>query len=308
MTISSEGRKELIFAAKFSVYSNSILVVLKLIVGIFTLSVSVISEAIHSGTDLIAALIANYSVRKSTRPADDGHSFGHGKFESLSGAAEAMLILVAAIIIIYEAAGKLLNHQGVLIVDAGIAVMGFSALMNFTISRYLFKIAKKHKSLALEADAMHLKTDVWTSFGVFAGLLVYRVTNIPEIDPIVAIIVAVIIIRAAIMLTRKSTFELLDHSLTAEEESAICEAIKSVTGEAGTYHGLRTRRSGRDSFIDFHLVLPKDFAVEKAHKICDDIEQKILDRLPNSNLTIHVEPCGGDCDNCQSVSVCNAAK
>jgi cation diffusion facilitator family transporter len=308
MTISSEGRKELIFAAKFSVYSNSILVVLKLLVGIITLSVSVISEAIHSGTDLIAALIANYSVRKSTRPADDGHSFGHGKYESLSGAAEAMLILAAAIIIIYEAANKLINHVDVLLVDAGIAVMAISALMNFAISRYLFKVAKKHRSLALEADAMHLKTDVWTSLGVFGGLLAYRITDIKEIDPIVAIIVAFIIIHAAVRLTRKSTFELLDHSLTAEEESAICEAIKSITGEAGTYHGLRTRRSGRDSFIDFHLVLPKDFAIEKAHKICDDIEQKILDRLPNSNLTIHVEPCSGDCDNCQSVSVCNAAK
>ncbi len=308
MTISSEGRKELIFAAKFSVYSNSILVVLKLVVGIFTLSVSVISEAIHSGTDLLAALIANYSVRKSTRPADDGHSFGHGKYESLSGAAEAMLILVAAIIIIYEAAIKLINLEGVKIVDAGIVVMGISALMNFTISRYLFKMAKKHRSLALEADAMHLKTDVWTSLGVFGGLIAYRITDIPEIDPIVAIIVAVIIIRAAVMLTRKSTFELLDHSLTAEEESAICEAIKSVTNEAGSYHSLRTRRSGRDSFIDFHLVLPKDLAVEKAHGICDDIEQRILERLPNSNLTIHVEPCNGDCDTCQSISVCSATK
>jgi cation diffusion facilitator family transporter len=308
MTISSEGRKELVFAAKFSVYSNSILVVLKLIVGIVTFSVSVISEAIHSGTDLIAALIANYSVRKSTRPADDGHSFGHGKYESLSGAAEAMLILAAAIIIIYEAANKLYNHDDVLLVDAGIAVMAISAFMNFIISRYLFKVAKKHRSLALEADAMHLKTDVWTSLGVFGGLLLYRVTGIPEIDPIVAIIVAVVIINAAVRLTRKSTFELLDHSLTAEEESAVCEAIRSVTGEAGTYHGLRTRRSGRDSFIDFHLVLPKDLHVEKAHKICDDIEQKIIERLPNSNLTIHVEPCNGDCDHCLSISICDVAK
>jgi len=308
MTISSEGRKELVFAAKFSVYSNSILVVLKLVVGIFTLSVSVISEAIHSGMDLVAALIANYSVRKSTRPADDGHSFGHGKYESLSGAAEAMLILVAAIIIIYEAANKLINHVDITLVDAGIGVMGISAVMNFTISRYLFKVAKKHRSLALEADAMHLKTDVWTSAGVFGGLILYRITDISEIDPIVAIIVAVVIIHAAVKLTRKSTFELLDHSLTAEEESAICETIKGVTGEAGTYHGLRTRRSGRDSFIDFHLVLPKDFAVEKAHEFCDDIEKKILERLPNSNLTIHVEPCNGDCDNCQSVNVCNSAK
>jgi cation diffusion facilitator family transporter len=308
MTISSEGRKELIFAAKFSVYSNSILLVLKLIVGLLTLSISVISEAIHSGTDLLAALIANYSVRKSTRPADDGHSFGHGKYESLSGAAEALLIFVAAIIIIYEATEKLLRHQEVLLVDAGIAVMAISAVMNFLISRYLARIAKKHKSLALEADALHLRTDVWTSIGVFAGLVAVRFTGIHEIDPIVAIIVAVVIINAAIRLTRKSTFELLDHSLTAEEEAAVHETIKIVTGEAGAYHGLRTRRSGRDSFIDFHLVLPKGLAIEKAHRICDEIEQKIMDRLPNSNLTIHVEPCNGECDNCQSLAICDIQK
>lgn len=308
MTISSEGRAQLIFAAKFSVYSNSILVVLKLIVGIFTLSVSVISEAIHSGTDLLAALIANYSVRKSTHPADDGHNFGHGKYESLSGAAEALLILVAAVIIIYEAAQKLISSTGVELVEAGIAVMGISAGMNFAISRYLMRVAKEHRSLALEADALHLRTDVWTSLGVFVGLIAVRVTGFNEIDPVIAIIVAVIIISAAVRLTRKSTFELLDHSLTAEEEAAICETIKVVTGENGTYHGLRTRRSGRESFIDFHLVLPRNLPVEKAHSICDEIERKVVERLPNSSLTIHVEPCGGECNNCQSMAMCKDGK
>jgi len=308
MTISSEGRAELVFAAKFSVYSNSILVVLKLAVGLFTFSVSVISEAIHSGTDLLAALIANYSVRKSTKPADDGHSFGHGKYESLSGAIEALLILVAAMIIIYEAALKLISVAEINVVEAGIVVMGISAIMNFVISRYLMKIAKKHRSLALEADALHLRTDVWTSAGVFAGLLAVKITGYNVIDPIIAIIVAVIIIHAAVTLTRRSTYELLDHSLSAEEEAAICEAIKSATGETGTYHGLRTRRSGRDSFIDFHLVLPKNLPIEKAHKLCDDIEQKIVERLPNSNLTIHVEPCNGECDSCNNVEMCKSVR
>lgn len=308
MALSSEGVKELVFAAKFSVYSNSILVVLKLVVGIFTLSVSVISEAIHSGTDLLAALIANFSVRKSTKPADDGHSFGHGKYESMSGAIEALLILVAAGIIIYEAALKLLEGAEVNAIEAGIVVMGISAVMNFVISRYLMKIAKKHRSLALEADALHLKTDVWTSVGVFGGLLAVRITGFTDIDPIIALIVAVVIIHAAVKLTRRSTFELLDHSLSAEEEAAICEAIKSSTGENGEYHGLRTRRSGRDSFIDFHLVLPKNLPIEKAHALCDEIEQKIMERLPNSNLTIHVEPCNGQCDNCNHNELCKSVR
>lgn len=308
MTISQEGRAELIFAAKFSVYSNSILVVLKLVVGIFTLSVSVISEAIHSGTDLLAALIANYSVRKSTKPADDGHSFGHGKYESMSGAIEALLILLAAAIIIYEAAMKLLGESEVKVVEAGMAVMGISAVMNYAISRYLMKVAKKHKSLALEADALHLKTDVWTSAGVFFGLLAVWVTGFNDIDPIIAIIVAVIIIDASIRLTRRSTYELLDHSLSAEEEAAVCESIKVATGENGDYHGLRTRRSGRDSFIDFHLVLPKNLPIEKAHAVCDDIEKKVMERLPNSNLTIHVEPCDGNCDVCNHNELCKSVR
>jgi cation diffusion facilitator family transporter len=307
MTISNEGRAELVFAAKFSVYSNSILVVLKLIVGIFTLSVSVISEAIHSGTDLLAALIANFSVRKSTKPADDSHSFGHGKYESLSGTLEAILILIAAGIIIIEAALKLLDPTtGLHIVEAGIIVMGISAAMNFTISRYLMKVAKKHKSLALEADALHLRTDVWTSVGVFVGLIAVWVTGYNWIDPAIAIIVAMIIINAALMLTRRSTFELLDHSLSAEEEAAIRETIKVTTGENNNYHGLRTRRSGRESFIDFHLVLPRNLPIEKAHEMCDEIERRVVERLPNSNLTIHVEPCDGNCDNCQCSELCKS--
>ncbi|MDH4122580.1 MAG: cation diffusion facilitator family transporter [Thermoplasmata archaeon] len=304
MTSSEDMRRELIFAAKFSIYSNSILVALKLTVGLFTMSISVISEAVHSGTDLLAAFIANYSVRKSTRPADDTHKFGHGKYESLSGAIEATLILVAAGIIIYESIWKLIEHSEVQIIEAGIFVMGISALLNFFVSRYLMRIAKKHNSLALEADALHLKTDVWTSIGVFAGLIVVRVTNINEIDPLAALFVAAIIIHAALMLTRRSTIELLDHSLTQEEERIILATIKEVVGEMASYHGLRTRRSGRDRFVDFHLVVPKHLEVITAHAVCDKIEIRVKEKLPFSNLTIHIEPCIEDCAQCQIASIC----
>lgn len=308
MTISERGRHELIFAARFSVYSNSLLIILKLVVGILTASISVISEAIHSGTDLIAAIIANFSIRRSTVPADDGHKFGHGKYESLSGSIEAVLILVAAAIIIYEAIGRLIEHSELQIIEAGIIVMGISASLNLVVSKYLMRIAKKYSSLALEADALHLRTDVWTSLGVFAGLIFVRMTGINEIDSMIAIIVAVLIIRASLKLTRKSAQELLDYSLSPEEESIIRQAILDVTGETASFHEFRTRKSGRERFVDFHLVVPRHIEVNAAHMLCDEIESKVKSRLPNSNLTIHVEPCSENCSECRSAPICKEVK
>ena len=307
MTISQHGRDELIFAARFSVFSNSALMVLKLAVGLLTASISVISEAIHSGTDLIAALIANFSVRRSTMPADDGHKFGHGKYESLSGGIEATLILVAAAIIIYEAILRLVEHSGLQIIEFGILIMGISAALNFSVSRYLMRIAKKHNSLALEADALHLKTDVWTSLGVFIGLVSVRMTGMNEIDSLVAMGVAALIVNASLRLTRKSTRELLDYSLSKDEEKVIQRTILEVVGETATYHELRTRRSGRERFVDFHLVVPRHLEVKTAHQMCDEIENKIRLRLPDSNLTIHVEPCLENCAECKSAPICKGA-
>ena len=307
MTISQQGRNELIFAARFSVYSNSVLMALKFMVGIFTASISILSEAIHSGTDLIAALIANFSVRKSTTPADDGHKFGHGKYESLSGSIEAFLILIAAAIIIYEAITRLIEHSELRIIEAGIIVMGISASLNFFVSRYLMRIANKHHSLALEADALHLRTDVWTSLGVFAGLIIVMVTGINEIDSFIAIVVAALIINASIRLTRKSTRELLDYSLSTDEERIIRQAIAEVIGEDASFHEFRTRRSGRERFVDFHLVVPRHLEVKAAHQMCDEIELRVRSRMPNSSLTIHVEPCKENCAECKSAPICKGA-
>lgn len=308
MTISERGRHELIFAARFSIYSNSVLIILKLVVGILTASISVISEAIHSGTDLIAALIANFSIRRSTAPADDGHKFGHGKYESLSGSIEAVLILVAAAIIIYEAIGRLIEHSELQIIEAGIILMGISASLNFVVSKYLMRIAKKHSSLALEADALHLRTDVWTSLGVFAGLIFVRMTGINEMDSIIAVIVAVLIVRASLKLTRESARELLDYSLSPDEERIIRQAIFDATGGTASFHAFRTRKSGRERFVDFHLVVPRHLEVNAAHVLCDEIESNVKSRLPNSNLTIHVEPCSENCLECRSASICKEVK
>lgn len=302
--LNTASRNRLIRAARLSVISNSSLVASKLIVGVVINSISVISEAIHSATDLFAALIANYSVRKSTRPADATHKFGHGKFESLSGAAEAILILLAAGFIIFGAFTRLLNPLEIEIIEAGMVVMAAGAIVNLLISRHLMRIAKECESLALEADALHLRTDVWTSIGVFFGLFMVRITGIYELDPIIAMIIAIFIINAAIRLTRRSASELLDHSLSDLEEKVIKETVKEIAGDLATSHALRTRKAGRERFVDFHIVVPKNLLVEEAHKICDEIEEKIKEKLPGSNLTIHIEPCDKECEFCSKAGIC----
>lgn len=286
-----------------SVISNSSLVVLKLIVGLFIGSVSVISEAIHSGVDLVAALIAFFAVRTANKPADEKHTFGHGKYENLSAAIEGALIFVAAGWISYEAIHKLMYPGTVETPGWGVLIMGISAITNLFVSRQLFKVGKETDSMALIADGWHLRTDVWTSAGVAFGLFVYYLGSLffPDlplswIDPVVALGVAGLIIKAAWELTSESFNALLDESLPETEESVITEIISSFFPQAKSFHKLKTRKSGPDRFIEFHLVVHKDLTVKVAHDICDSITMKIVEKLPNATVMIHTEPCLDACD------------
>jgi cation diffusion facilitator family transporter len=279
-------------AAAVSVFSNMLLMTAKLIIGLISGSISVISEAIHSGNDLVASLIALFAVKESSKPPDDRHPFGHGKIENISGTIEALLIFGAAVFIIYEAVEKI-RFGGELVEPSwGLAVMGVSTVVNLAVSEYLLKIGKAHHSIALEADGMHLRTDVYTSFGVFLGLLLIKVTGVQIIDPIAALLVAGLIFKAAYDLTRKAFVPLLD---TALEDHNI-EAVHYVLAEYGysylEYHDLRTRRAGREAHIDLHLVIDAETSVQQAHDLCDSIERSIGERVPFSSVLIHVEPSG----------------
>lgn len=278
-------------AAGFSIASNSVLIVLKLVVGLLTGSVSIISEAIHSGMDLLAALIAFFSVRIAATPPDEGHPFGHGKFENVSGALEAGLIFAAALFIVFEAANKL--RTGLIVRDAqiGVAVMAFSVVANFVVSRYLLRVARANDSLALEADARHLTTDILTSLGVMVGLGIVRLTHVYWLDPIVAIGVALLIGKTAVDLTRKAFGGLVDTSLPEPELNVIRHAVSEHAGEIIGFHELRSRKAGKERYVDLHLVFAKDAHVEEAHRLCDHMEADIASKLPNSNITIHIEPC-----------------
>lgn len=297
--ISEEHDKLKRGAARLSVLSNTILVIAKFVVGIMSGSVSILSEAVHSGIDLVAALIAWFAVRESGKPADDEHHFGHGKIENVAGTIEAVLIFGAALYIIWEAVQKLI--KGTIEIENlgfGAVVMGIAALTNFLVSRHLLNVAIKTDSVALEADAMHLRTDVYTSVGVLGGLVVIKLTGITILDPIIAIVVACLIMKAAYDLTKSAFFHILDIKLPDDEEAIIHDVMKENTLHFLEYHKLRTRKSGHIRHVDMHLVVPKLMTVEKAHSLSHQISADIEKRLDHSHVLVHIEPCKGECVGC----------
>ncbi|OQA92510.1 MAG: Ferrous-iron efflux pump FieF [Bacteroidetes bacterium ADurb.Bin234] len=274
--------------ARLSIASNTLLIIMKLTVGIVSGSVSIISEAIHSGMDLIAAVIAYVSVKLSDNPPDKGHPYGHGKIENISGVIEALLIFIAAALIIIEAVKKLTSESGKLeVIGIGAVVMFISALVNFYVSRKLYKVAKQTKSIALEADALHLKTDVYTSLGVAVGLALIYFTGITWLDPIVAIMVALMIVYESFRLLRKAFTPLIDTCWSKEEECALVEKLNEMGVH---YHDLRTRTAGNYKFLDLHIEIPKEQSVGEAHKYCDFIEDELCKSFENLSVITHVEP------------------
>ncbi|MFH1074705.1 MAG: cation diffusion facilitator family transporter [Candidatus Firestonebacteria bacterium] len=291
-------------AASFSVISNSILVILKLTVGLISGAVSIIAEAIHSGIDLLAAIIARYSIVKSAEPADEKHHFGHGKVESVSALLEGLLIFFAAYLIIHEACDKIIHGVKIEIIGVGIGIMLVSTVANILISRYLFKIAKETKSDALNADAWHLKTDVYTSLGVFTALLLIRflqgiIPHVEYLDPAIALATAIWISFAAFQITKDAILNLVDTKISEEEETVIKKAILENSGTFIDFHKLRSRRSGPYTYLDLHLVVSRDLSVDNAHKLTHHIEQDIKKSLRNTDIMFHLEPCNSRCKTCK---------
>ena len=284
--------------ASLSVASNTFLTLAKVVIGLASGSVSILSEGIHSGIDLLAALIALFAVRESGKPADSRHAYGHGKIENVSGTIEAALIFVAALMIIVEAIQKVQEiiggeggHVGDWGLGLGVLIMGVSAIMNLIVSTKLMRVAKRTDSVALEADALHLRIDVYTSGGVFIGLLLIKITGWAILDPIIALFVALMIIKVSFELTKKAFSPLVDVSLPDEEREIIAEILLLHAGEFVEFHKLRTRKAGAERHADLHLVVAKYTSVVDVHELCDLIEQEINLRLHGTHVLIHAEPC-----------------
>ena len=283
-------------AAAVSIASNATLIAFKLAVGIMSGSIAIISEALHSGSDLVAALIAFWSVRRAAEPPDERHHYGHEKVENLSGVIEALLIIAAAGVIIFEGVTKIIDGPELDHIWLGIGVMVVSGVTNLIVSRkVLYPVARKTQSAALEADAAHLLTDVYTSFGVAFGLLLVKLTGWEYFDPIAAIAVAVLIIRTGYDLVLQSTRVLLDETLPDDELEEIRRCVREHRGDIiSGYHKLRARRAGSRRHVDLHVVVDADLTVIEAHDIAEHIEDDIRACLPNTDVLVHVEPRAPD--------------
>lgn len=279
-------------AASISVGSNILLVALKYVVGFSTGSAAVVSEGTHSLTDLVAAGLAWYAVRAAAKPADAQHPFGHEKFESVSGFAEGLLIIGASVAIVIGAGLKILHGVTVENLGWGMGVMALSAAANTLVSAHLGRVARETDSLALLADAEHLRTDVYTSLGVLVGLALARVTGWYWLDPVVAILVALAIVYAGVRIIRHALAHLVDAALPREEEEAIQRLLNEHAGRFLEFHDLRTRKAGNARHIDLHLVMDGNLTLQQAHDVADHLETDIKALLPGAQVIIHPEPHG----------------
>ncbi len=279
--------------ARLSILSNTVLFFLKLAVGFSVGAVSLISEALHSGIDLLASGIAFWAVRKSVTPPDLEHDYGHGKYENLSAATEALLVLAAAAGIVYEAYQRLGKASVSDNLHYGIIIMIISIIINYFVSRRLEQVAELTGSQALKADGLHLQSDIWTSVGVLIGLFLMWLTGWAWIDSLLAVCVAGIIFWNGWEMVKESLLQLTDASLPPEEEERIGKIIADRPEVLG-YHCLRTRKSGSCKLLDVHVLFDGDMRLSQVHAICDELEQEIRrGGFGSMDILIHPEPMKG---------------
>jgi len=277
------------------------LIVFKVIVGWLTGSISVFAQAADSLLDLFAGVITFSAIRIAAKPADAEHPYGHGKAEDIAGVWQGILIFVAGGLIIYSAVGRIIEGSVMELAEVGMAMMAVSIVISIFLSRHLLRVARRTGSVALEANARNIATDVYSASAVLVGLAVVRFTGINIIDPILAIGVAIYILKVAIDTVRKPISGLLDEKLPPSQQGVIEDCLRKHGREVSGYHALRTRRAGSQSYIDLHLVMAGDISLERAHLICDQIESEIQSVLREASVVIHAEPCDSECEQCSAI-------
>ena len=275
-------------AALLSVVAAIILTGFKLVVGLLTNSLGIISEALHSGLDLVAAVITYFSVRVSDRPADKKHNYGHGKIENFSALMETLLLLITCTWIIYEAINRLVSNE----IDIKISIWSYivvitSIIIDVNRSRMLYRVAKKHNSQALEADALHFSTDIWSSSVVLLGLICANFGFFAA-DAIAALVVALIVILVSYKLGKKAIDVLLDRA--PQDTIYLVEESLSTFPELKKFHRLKVRTAGADTFIKVNIHLDPTLNLKEVHDLCDKIENTIHALIPRSELYLHAEP------------------
>lgn len=277
-------------AALISVFSNTGLVTAKIVVAFLSGSAALLSEALHSGLDLVASFIAWLSLRFAAHPPDREHPYGHGKWENVSAFLEGLLILGVALWVFYESGQRLFSPVTITRVPLALAVLGGSALVNIVVSQALRRAARRFDSVALDADAAHLSTDVYTSVGALAGLGGYWLTGYHLFDTGAALGVGIIIFIIGLKVTHGSLHGLLDTRLPAEEE----EVVKRIVSRVTPFLELKeivSRKAGPVRYLDLTLTVCRWETVDEIHRRCDELEDRIEEHFPGARVFIHPEPC-----------------
>lgn len=263
---------------------------LKTLAYLLTGSVGLLSDALESVVNLVAAIIALVALRVAARPADDEHHYGHGKVEYLSAGAEGVMIFVAAALIIWKAVGRLLAPEPLEQVGLGLALTIVATLINLGVGLMLIRVGRRERSLILEADGKHLMTDVWTTIGVVVGVAVVALTGWLRLDPLIAIAVAINILITGGRLIYRSGRGLLDAALPQHEVALVHSTLAQFVTDDVHFHAVTTRESGRDRFVSMHVLVPGAWSVQQAHDLVEEVEAAIEQALPQAIVDTHVEP------------------
>jgi cation diffusion facilitator family transporter len=283
-------RRSLTRYAWLSIAAAVITIGLKLTAYGLTGSVGLLSDALESLVNLVAAIMALVMLVIAARPPDDDHAYGHSKAEYFSSAVEGVLILVAASSIVWAAIPRLSAPQPLEAVGLGLVISVLASAINFGVAHVLLRAGKQHNSITLEADAHHLMTDVWTSVGVLAGIGLVFLTGWIILDPIIALLVAVNIVWSGVQLVRRSTLGLMDTAIPADEQQIVRQVLDRYAAEGIDYHALRTRQAAARRFISVHVLVPNSWSVQQGHALVERLESDIRQALPNTTVLTHLEP------------------
>lgn len=276
--------------ALLSIFVAISLIIIKLVFGLITNSVSILASAADSLLDFTASSVNYFSIRKSEKPPDDDHRFGHGKAEGLAGLFQCFVIGVSSIYLIFVSIEKIIYGSELKKLDLGIGVMVFTIIVSFIVAKYIKSVSKQTDSIALSADSLHYEVDVYTNVGVILALVIVKFTGLSLVDPIMSIIIAVVILWSAKDIVIQSVNVLMDKELPQELVAQIEEIILNHSSEVRSFHKLRTRNAGAIKFIEFHVVLDHQLTFVKSHELAEDIIKEIEAVIPNSEVTVHVDP------------------
>lgn len=253
-------------------------------------SVGLLSDAAESVVNLVAAIVALAALTVAARPADEGHPYGHTKAEYLSAVVEGVMIFVAAVYIVVTAVRRLIEPVELENVGVGLAISVVASLINGAVAVVLLRVGRAHRSLTLEADGKHLMTDVWTSAGVVAGVLLVALTGWLRLDPIIALLVGLNIVRTGWHLIHTSVGGLLDKAVDSDTQARIDEVLARYAASDVRFHAVRTREAGHRSFVTMHLLVPGEWSVQRAHDLAEEVEESLHAAVEHLDLSLHVEP------------------